>query len=130
MLGDPAFQEDPEVFNELVKNLTSYSYATSFMEKITQDTHNFSFYDPVFDLVEDSGTAHLNVIDEKSGTVFLLSFLRPISSHFEPKFRTSETREWLLRRHRQLTHGLVVRCSASEREYFLIMKWMIFQLLA
>ena len=73
MLGDPYFQDDPAVFNELVSNLTSYEYAASFLDKITDQTHEFDYYEPAFDLVEDAGTSHMNIIDEEGMAVAITS---------------------------------------------------------
>ena len=73
MLGDPLFQTDQDEFNELVSNLTSYEYAASFIEKITEETHEFSYYEPVFEIMEDSGTAHLNIVDQDGMAVSLTS---------------------------------------------------------
>jgi len=73
LLGDPLFQEDPDTFDELIQNLTSFEYATSFMNKITSETHNFSYYEPVFEIVEDAGTSHFNVLDADGMAVAMTS---------------------------------------------------------
>ena len=62
MLGDRHYQ--PENFTELVNNLTSYEYATDFYMKIKDESQDFDYYEPAFEIVEDSGTSHMSVIDQ------------------------------------------------------------------
>ena len=62
MLGDRHYQ--PENFTELVNNLTSYEYATDFYMKIKDEAQDFDYYEPAFEIIEDSGTSHMSVIDQ------------------------------------------------------------------
>ena len=62
MLGDRHYQA--ENFTELVNNLTSYEYATDFYMKIKDESQDFDYYEPAFEIVEDSGTSHMSVIDQ------------------------------------------------------------------
>jgi len=44
-------------------NLTSADYADYTRTRITDDrTHEVEYYDPAFQLVEDSGTAHASIM--------------------------------------------------------------------
>ena len=73
MLGDPYFQNDTVAFDELVSNLTSYDYAATFLDKITDVTHPFEYYEADFDLVEDEGTSHMNILDKDGMAVGITS---------------------------------------------------------
>ena len=71
LLGDPKYQENPEIFDQLVANLTSFQYAGDFASRITNRTFDYTYYEPSFELVNDSGTSHLNVVDEHGMAVSL-----------------------------------------------------------
>ena len=63
-LGDPKFQDDPEIIKKLVQNLTSYEYAGTFLDRITNVTHDYKYYDPTFSLPDDAGTSHMSIVDQ------------------------------------------------------------------
>ena len=63
LLGDPAFNDQTEI-NELIANLTSYDYASEIASKIKENVLSFEEYEPAFDIVENAGTAHINVVDK------------------------------------------------------------------
>ena len=65
-MGDPKFQDDPEEIENLVKNLASYEYAATFLDRITNTTHDYKYYDPTFSLPDNAGTSHLSVLDSGS----------------------------------------------------------------
>ena len=51
------------VILQLMRNLTSDEYAEYTRSRITDDmTHDVEYYDPAFELVEDSGTAHASIL--------------------------------------------------------------------
>ena len=62
--------------------MISPAYAESFAEKITGKTHNFSYYEPEFDVMEDGGTSHLNVVDRDGMAVSITS---TINTYFGSK---------------------------------------------
>ena len=73
LLGDPNFQKSQRIFDELVSNLTNFDYAGTFASKISNMTYDYTYYEPSFELINDSGTSHLNVIDEKGMAVSITS---------------------------------------------------------
>uniref|UniRef100_A0A3B5L5Y8 Glutathione hydrolase n=1 Tax=Xiphophorus couchianus TaxID=32473 RepID=A0A3B5L5Y8_9TELE len=61
LLGDPKFLN----IEDLIKNMTSTSYAAIMRDKISDDTtHPMDYYEPQFWLPEDHGTSHLSVVSE------------------------------------------------------------------
>lgn len=59
-LGDEEFVNGTE---ELIRNLTSSDYASYIRSRINESkTYNISYYEPDFDIVDDSGTAHVSII--------------------------------------------------------------------
>lgn len=74
LLGDPFYQEEgTQNIDEVIQNLISYDYAASFADKITDQTHDLDYYEPEFQLVEDDGTSHMNVVDEHGMAVSITS---------------------------------------------------------
>jgi len=73
LLGDPAYQPNPTEFAELVSNLTSYEYAGYFASKIKDTVLDLQDYEPAFEIKEDAGTTHLNVVDENGMVVTVTS---------------------------------------------------------
>ena len=76
LLGDRFYQ--PANFTELVDNLTSYEYATEFYEKILDETQDFEYYEPAFEIMEDEGTSHMSVVDQNGMACALTSTINTI----------------------------------------------------
>ena len=76
LLGDRFYQ--PANFTELVNNLTSYDYATEFYEKILNETQEFEYYEPAFEIIEDEGTSHMSVVDQNGMACALTSTINTI----------------------------------------------------
>ena len=47
-----------------MKKLTDYEYAKEISKKIKDKVLDFEEYEPAFEIVENAGTAHINVVDE------------------------------------------------------------------
>ena len=69
---------DQEEFDEMIRNLTSSEYAAYFAEKIQNTTLDFEDYEPEYEIVEDSGTNHLNVVDENGMACSITSTVNTI----------------------------------------------------
>ncbi|XP_033118890.1 glutathione hydrolase 1 proenzyme-like isoform X2 [Anneissia japonica] len=83
-LGDQDYVD----VEELVKNMTSDEYAKELQEMITNNTHNTSYYGPLFGNEEDYGTAHLSIVDENGMAVSMTS---TINTYFGSKVRGTRT---------------------------------------
>lgn len=57
-LGDPKFITNQTTL-EMLANLPTMEFAKSFSEKIDDTTHPLEYYEPEFEIIEDSGTSHM-----------------------------------------------------------------------
>lgn len=68
--------EDFVNVTDLVRNLTSYTYAKGIKDKISdKKTHGIQYYNPHFSNNDDHGTAHLNVLGPDGSAVSITSTL-------------------------------------------------------
>ena len=58
--------------------MTSYEYATEFYEKILDETQEFEYYEPAFEIMEDEGTSHMSVVDQNGMACALTSTINTI----------------------------------------------------
>ena len=47
----------------MLANLPTMEFAKLFADKIDEETHPLEFYEPEFEIVEDSGTSHMRLVD-------------------------------------------------------------------
>ncbi|XP_063962702.1 glutathione hydrolase 1 proenzyme-like [Lytechinus pictus] len=84
-LGDSSFVN----LTELVRNMTDQPYADDFRTRIDDDrTHNYTYYEPEFQLVEDSGTTHISIVDQYGNAAAITS---TINTLFGSKVRGEKT---------------------------------------
>lgn len=59
---------------ERIASFSTKEFGREINRNITDDTtHDASYYDPIFDVPQDSGTTHLSVVDRWGGAVSLTS---------------------------------------------------------
>ncbi|KAF8313467.1 hypothetical protein DL93DRAFT_2167881 [Clavulina sp. PMI_390] len=69
-MADPAFLND----TEFLHTMTTKEYAKAIHANITDSrTHLPTYYDPMYDVIEDHGTTHTSVVDEDGLTVGITS---------------------------------------------------------
>eukprot|EP00057_Strongylocentrotus_purpuratus_P003389 XP_003726539.1 PREDICTED: gamma-glutamyltranspeptidase 1 [Strongylocentrotus purpuratus] len=84
-LGDSSFVN----LTDLVANMTAQSYADALRARIDDDrTHNYTYYEPEFQLVEDSGTSHISIVDQYGNAAAITS---TINTFFGSKVRGEKT---------------------------------------
>lgn len=59
--------------------MTAQSYADSLRARIDDDrTHNYTYYEPEFQLVEDSGTSHISIVDQYGNAAAITSTINTL----------------------------------------------------
>ncbi|XP_005105284.1 glutathione hydrolase 1 proenzyme [Aplysia californica] len=84
-LGDDRFHDN----SENAVNMTSRAVCEEIRQRISDEkTHDIEFYNPAFSVANDSGTAHISVIDGEGNAVSVTS---TINTYFGSKVRGSRT---------------------------------------
>ncbi|XP_005105282.1 glutathione hydrolase 1 proenzyme [Aplysia californica] len=84
-LGDDLFHDNSENY----VNMTSLADCEKIRQRISDaTTHDTTFYNPTFSVANDSGTAHISVIDGEGNAVSVTS---TINTYFGSKVRGSRT---------------------------------------
>ncbi|PLW41361.1 hypothetical protein PCASD_08910 [Puccinia coronata f. sp. avenae] len=71
-LGDPRFMNKTQLAR--IDQIISKEYGQSISKRIDDNhTHDYSYYQPKYDLVQDHGTTHMSVVDRFGSAVSLTS---------------------------------------------------------